>query len=463
MINVAPRGRRATRQSPGRPRPRTSRALLAGALLVATGGATLVAAQAAFEKPAVLRAQDLAPPELLRGPSFQVDEQVPTDGLLAKFTIKSSFGPFEAQGPGMLLIRVTEIKALDALSKMETSEVFKKALADSAKRTGKSLQTAIENPVETVKGLPEGVGRFFERVGRSVKTGAQKAEDYMGQKQSQPGGAGAEDVATAAGQAGKNVGESVIGYDDARRRMAKALQVDPYTTNPVLAKKLDEVAWAAWGGEFGLDGMVSLVPGGMAVTFTRSWVSDLVWDVSPGDLRVRMEQRLKALGVDQDAVDRFLRQKSFTLTIQTVLVGALTSLGAGPGRPDVVAWALTAESELQARFMAGAAGILADYHRTVAPIQRVRVAGTLVGETQSGALVIAAPVDYISWTERAAAYVQRPDLAAKAHQLWVTGRVAPRARQELTARGWAVREGVSAGIVIPGGPAGLESKPAPSQ
>jgi hypothetical protein len=99
----------------------------------------------------------------------------------------------------------------------------------------------------------------------------------------------------------------------------------------------------------------------------------------------------------------------------------------------------------------------------VAPIQRVRVAGTLVGETQSGALVIAAPVDYVSWTERPAAYVQRPDLAGKAHQLWVAGRVSPRARQELTARGWAVREGVSSGVVRPGGPAGIESKPAPSQ
>ncbi len=209
--------------------------------------------------------------------------------------------------------------------------------------------------------------------------------------------------------------------------------------------------------------MVRLVPGGAALTFTRSWVSDLVWDVSPGDLRVRMEQKLKALGADQDSVDRFLRQKWFTLTIQTALVEALASLGPGPGRLDVVGWALTAESELQARFMAGAVGILADYHRTAAPIQRVRVAGTLVGETQSGALVIAAPVDYVSWTERVAAYVERPDLAAKEHQLWLFGRVSPRTRQELTARDWVIREGVSAGIVRPGGPAGLESKPAPSQ
>jgi hypothetical protein len=443
-----------------RRRPWAFGALVAAVL--AAGGATLVVAQAAFEKPAVLRARDLATPEMLRGPRFQVEEAVPTDGLLAKFTIKSDFGPFEAQGPGMLQVRVAEIKALDTLSTVEKSDVFKKAMADSAKRTGQSLATAAAHPVETVKGIPAGVGRFFDRVTRDVTTGTQKADDYVDAQQAQ-GGGGAGDVATATGKAAGTAGESAIGYDDARRRLAKQLAVDPYTTNPVLSKKLDEVAWAAWSGSFGLDMAVGLVPGGRAVKFTQKWVSDLVWDMRPGDLRVRMQTQLRELGAQQDTIDRFLRQKWFTLTTQTALVDALVSLGPGPGRADVMAWALTAESVPQTRFMAGAVGILADYHRTAAPIQRVRVAGTAVGQTGSGALVIAGPVDYVSWTERAAAYVERPDLAAKEHQFWLFGRVSPRTRQELTARGWIIREGVTAGLIRPGGPADLEKKPTPSQ
>jgi hypothetical protein len=445
------------------PRPRALGVFVAGLLLAAAGGATRVVAQAAFEKPAVLRARDLATPEMLRGPRFQVDEAVPTDGLLAKFTIKSDFGPFEAQGPGMLQVRVAEIKALDTLSAVEKSDVFKKAMADSAKRTGQSLATAAANPVETVKGIPAGVGRFFDRVTRDVTTGTQKAEDYVGAQQTKGGGGGAGDVATATGKAAGSAGESVIGYDDARRRLAKQLAVDPYTTNPVLSKKLDEVAWAAWSGSFGLDTAIGFVPGGRAVKFTRNWVSDLVWDMNPGDLRVRMQNQLRELGVQQDTIDRFLRQKWFTLTTQLALVDALVSLGPGPGRADVMAWALTAESVSQTRFMAGAVGILADYHRTAAPIQRVRVAGTAVGQTGSGALVIAGPVDYVSWTERAAAYVERPDLAAKEHQFWLFGRVSPRTRQELTARGWVIREGVTAGVIRPGGPADLDKKPTPPQ
>jgi hypothetical protein len=433
--------------------------LVTACLLGAVTGVTAVAGQAAFEQPAVLRAADLAPAELLKGPRFQVDETVTTDGLLARFTIKSDFGPFEAQGPGMLAVRVAEIRALDTLSHVEKSDVFQKALAESAKRTGQSLKTAVTHPVETIKGLPEGVGRFFERVGRGVMTGAQKAGDYIAEKQGQSGGASSGDVATAAGQAASNVGENVIGYDDARRRVAKELRVDPYTTNAVLSKKLDEVAWAQWTGEFGIDVAVGLVPGGAALRFTKNWVSDLVWDLSPGDLDVRMDKQFQAMGVAQDIIDRFLRQPQYTRTIRVVLAESLAALPPGAGRAPVVDWALTAESETQARFMAGAVAVLADYHRSVAPITTLRIAHTLYAETEAGAVVVAAPVDYISWTERVAGFATRPDVvAAKNRQLWLTGRLSPRARQELSALGWTVREGVTAGLARPGEPSELETK-----
>jgi hypothetical protein len=434
-------------------------ALAAGLLLASSTGIPPVAGQDAYETPPVLRAADLAAAELLKGPRFQVDETVTTDGLLAKFTITSDFGRFEAQGPGMLAVRVTEIRALDTLSHVEKSDVFQKALAESAKRTGKSLVTAVANPVETVKGLPEGVGRFFERVGRGVTTGVQKAGDYIAEKQGQSGGASSGDVAAAAGQAAANTGENVIGYDDARRRVAKELRVDPYTTNAVLSKKLDEVAWAQWSGEFGMDVAIGLVPGGAALRFTKNWVSDLVWDLSPGDLDVRMDKQLQAMGVPQETIDRFLRQPRYTRTIRVILVESLNALPAGAGRAPIVDWALTADSETQARFMAGAVAILADYHRTVGPIKTLRTARTVYAETDAGAVVVPAPVDYISWTERVAGFAARPDVvAAKNRHLWVTGRLSPRTRQELAAHGWTVREGVTAGLVRPGGPSELETK-----
>jgi hypothetical protein len=399
-------------------------------------GLTLAGAQA-YEAPAVLRAVDVAPAELLQNPIYKIDERVPTDGLITKTIFHSPLGEFVAEGPGMVAIRAAEIQALDVLSKTESSEIFQKAMAASMKRTGQSLKTAVTNPVETVKGIPAGVGRFFDRVSRDVKTSLQKVGDTKEGDDSTP--STSEEVKEGATMAG----QSVIGYDDARRRLSKYLGVDPYTRNQVLADKLDSAAWAVWGGEFGPDTVIGFVPGGFALTFTRDWVSDLVWDMTPGDLRVRMDTQLKGLGVAQDSIDRFLRQPSFTHTIRLALVDSLVALGPGSGRSDVIDWALTSRSETQSRFMAGSVAILARHHQAM-PITKIRVAGTILGETGDGTVVVPAGVNYVSWTERVASFAARPDLTgAKPPRLWIAGKLSPRTRQELLARKWTIEEGVS--------------------
>jgi hypothetical protein len=401
----------------------------------------------------VLKASDLAPPELLKGPRFHVDPKVPTDGLLTKFTIRSDFGDFEAEGLGMLGIRVGEIQALDVMNKTEKSEVFQRALVGSAKRTGKSVATAVTHPVETAKGVPAGVGRFFQRVERGVKTGAAKAHDYM---------SGTGEEKTSSSEAAEQVGSAaadLIGQQDSRRRVAKVLKVDPYTTNPVLDKKLNEFAWVVWAGEFGLDYGITMVPGGMAITLTRTWVSDLVWDVNPGDLNVRAQKQLEELNVPSDTIGRFLRQRAFTLTTRTALLQALAALGPGPGRADVIPWALTAKSDTQARFIAGAVMILADHHEKKDSIAELRVSGTLVGRTKNGALIVPAPVNYVSWTKLVAGFVTRPDLEAPDREILLAGRLSPRTRQELTRLHWVTHENVKAGVPRPGGPEALEGTP----
>lgn len=358
---------------------------------VLAAGLAVAAAQGRYEPPATVRAAEVVPPALLQSPHYKVDEQVTTDGLLTKTVLHSALGDFAAEGPGMVAVRATEIQALDVLAKTENSEIFQKAMAASLKRTGQSLKTAVAQPVETLKGVPEGVGRFFERMSRDVKTGAQKVGDTRTQAAT---GQGGPDTSEAVKEGAATAGQAVIGYDDARRRLAKHLGVDPYTTNPVLSEKLDGAAWAVWGGEFGPDTVIGFVPGGVAIKFTRDWVSDLVWDMTPGDLRVRMEKQLTGLGVAQEPIDRFLRQKGFTHTIRLALVDSLVALGPGPGRPDVIAWALTANSETQARYMAGSVAILARHHQTAEPITRIRVAGTVLGETAEGAVVVPAAVDF---------------------------------------------------------------------
>ena len=58
-----------------------------------------------FEAPPVLHAHDLASPRLLNGSGFHVDDAVPTDGLIATFTIHTDVGTLKAPGLEMLKIR----------------------------------------------------------------------------------------------------------------------------------------------------------------------------------------------------------------------------------------------------------------------------------------------------------------------------------------------------------------------
>jgi hypothetical protein len=408
--------------------------MIAVASWIAGGTALPAYAQAPVETPPVLRAADLVPVDLLQGPHHRVEPQVPTDGLLAWFTITSDFGTFRVAGPDMVRVRVGEVRALAELDKTTKSEVFAQALGEAAKRTGRSLQAVVENPAETVKALPEGVGRFFDRVGQAARAGVQQTRE---QKQEGSGELAGETAARAAGE--------VFGYYDARRRLAKRVGVDPYTTNPVLAKKLDEIAWAAFAGEFGIDRAVAIVPGLRGA----AWFSDLVWETPPGDLRVMIEKKLLELGAPPDAVDRFLRHRWYTLTLRTALMGGLDALSNVAGRAQVVAWANTATSEEQARFVVTAVTMLARLHRTTAPVAALRVAGTLLATGRDAALLVPAPVDYVAWTKRVQTFANRPDLKAAVRGVWLTGQASPRVREQFGHLGWRIHERVPAETVSP--------------
>src|SRR5262245_46642923 len=102
----------------------TLTALVTAAVLMTGGTGTIALAQSGFESEPVLRASNLAVPELLKGPRFTVDERVPVKGYLERFTIRSDFGTFDAHGIHMLQIRVKEIHALGQLEQMSNTREF---------------------------------------------------------------------------------------------------------------------------------------------------------------------------------------------------------------------------------------------------------------------------------------------------------------------------------------------------
>jgi hypothetical protein len=64
--------------------------ILTLALAASADGGQAVGGATAYERQPVLKASQLVPAELLKGARFQVDETVPTDGFLARFTIEKA-------------------------------------------------------------------------------------------------------------------------------------------------------------------------------------------------------------------------------------------------------------------------------------------------------------------------------------------------------------------------------------
>jgi hypothetical protein len=393
-----------------------------------------------FETPPTIAASDLLLPEMLRGRRFTVAELVPTDGWTARFTLRSDFGPFEVAGTELLGTRIAELDAIATLDEISRTSVFAESAKKAAVKPVRAVKAVVDEPVETAKALPAGVGRFFKRTYRKVRKGVNDARDAKADADARARGedvpaAQGPDAGASTGQKVGGVAKDVFGWNGARRQWARQLRIDPYTTNPVLSEKLDDVAWAAFSGGFAIGAVMPGLPGPVGTVTTAS---NLVWDLPPIDLEARNEKALAEMGVEGRLARDFFRNDWFTPTLQTRAVVALEAIRV-PGRREVIASATAIPSEEEALFLVGALERLARLHDREAPLDRLVVDdGVVSALDRKGAVVLAIPDDYLSWTEEVAdvfAVYRGP-----ARNAWVGGRVSPRARQELATAGWTLYE-----------------------
>lgn len=382
-------------------------ALLAAGLALA--GAPVRAQDEAppeFETPPVLHAQDLAAPTLLAGPGFRVEEDVPTDGLLARFTIVSDVGVFEAHGIETLAIRVAEQNAVRALDRALRTATFGRAAAATAARLAR--EPTLAPGAGGSLGAASGVERLL----------------------------GAIDATSLAER------EKVTrGHEQEVRELARRLGIDPYTTQPVLASKLRDVAWVSFVGGAQRDALLPLAAPERQALPGSGAARALVYDTPRSELAARNRERMRAFGATEEGARAVEWAPALSLSVQTALVEALGRMPQAAGRADVLALAASLETPDQALFLVRAVGILADRNEQRAVVELV-ARDAVLGRQEDGTLVAVVPADTLAWTAALAAFARREDLAAPSRAFWISGRATQRARTELEALGWIVHEGV---------------------
>ena len=142
-------------------------------------------------------------------------------------------------------------------------------------------------------------------------------------------------MSRTSGKEGTTAGEGsrlkdAIGYSDKKRKIALEMGIDPYTTNTVLQKQLDNVAWASWAGGFSFSVATLPISGAakaaLTVTNLNSTVEDLLREKSPSELEQINRAAFRAMGANASDIDRILHGGAFTPTQATTFAVHLKSL-----------------------------------------------------------------------------------------------------------------------------------------
>jgi hypothetical protein len=397
-----------------------------------------------YETTGSFRAAQFAPAALLNGPLHNVDDAVSIERGLPRFTIRSKHGTWQARGVEMLAIRVAELPALVQLDNVSRTDEFVRAAGKAIAAPLETTGQLIQHPIDTTENIFSGIGIMVGRVGRVASSTATRVGDAVTNSGPAPTGIlqpVAPEIGTAPPRA---LTGDPLGYNAARREWAQRLRVDPYTSNAALGDKLGQVASASFAGSLPVDLAVGAVAAPLHyATETNAAAQLQTYQLSPIDLEAANERRLSAMGIEGLPVRTFFRNRYFTPTLQTALVLALESLGKVSGRGDVVAFAGRAASESEARYVINSVVMLAQHGRT-ATIAALRGAdNVIVADMRDGTLVVAEPLDYVTWVQPAEEFARRSDLKGPQRRLLLSGKASSRAVRELEALGWRVSENVA--------------------
>ena len=380
---------------------------------------------AEYETPTNRPVAQALPPAMAAGTDFTVKDPVVADGYMYRFTVTSPYGPFEVTGTGALRKVEHEIWAIGQLKGVTKSEAFLKSLKDQAGKPLVFAKDVVTKPVDTLSGVPKGVGRLFGNITTSVTTTRKPSQESRTKE--------------------------VLLVGSFKRDYATRFNVDPYSSNAVLQEELEKIGKAAALGSWTASAAMIPISGPASSVITATSLgksfNNILATEPPSRIRIINEDKLKQMGIPDELAQRYLDLPVYTPTQNLILVDSLARLGAASGRDAYLNASLVAADEVEANFFVNMAQILRGYHETQGPITGITMAGSLaVAQTKAGAAVIPFALDYGVWTANADKRSQEMKATYKApgfngaFELWVTGTLSPTAKQELQARGFTAVE-----------------------
>ena len=377
-----------------------------------------------YERPKNRKASSILNKELLKGPHYQIRENVVTYGYMHHFTVDSDYGVFKITGDHALIKLLKEIAAITELKKIQNTDAYVQAVKQAGKAPIDFGVSLITDPVDTVSSVPKGVFSMLHNIKEGITSDNDPAED--------------------------STAKQILAVSSIKRGYAHDLGVDVYSSNTVLQKELNRIGWA--GAIGGLSVSIATMPlGGAFVVIKAAKMGDQIRntlkDYPPSKLRIINRKKLIEMGVPEDLTESFLNHPNYTPWHDTIITASLFRLGETTRISNFITFALGANDEADANFVTDMAETLRNYHLSIGQIKTIKAFETFVlAETISGKSIIPFPLDHGVWTRRAEKVFdtlisENPKYKGK-FELWVTGTLSDRAKKELSARKIKVMEDI---------------------
>jgi hypothetical protein len=387
-----------------------------------TAAQTVRPAPSDFEVPGPVAADIFLPKAAFAGRLLYVEKVAQNNGLQNTYRIRSHTEAYEVTGTEAALQFLQELRAIDQLRRISSTQAFTRGLNQSAQEKYESAKEIVRDPIAAVKRVPQGAARFFGKV-----------KGFLSQKEEDTG------AQASTGEAIKGV----LGVEKAKRELAARLGVDVYSRNQVLQQELDRVASAMAGGGLALNIGTMPIGGpigmGLTVVGVDQTVQSLINNSSPDDLRKWNEQKLSALGASSDLIRQFLNHPWYSPRQETVITAALEKVQVNP---DVfLETANGALTDQDATYFQHVAQLLALCSGRAAPLKSFRVEdGLLCAVDSNGVLLVPVSFDYGIWTETVSQRVAALTGLVESGQgiivieIWTDGIISERAKEELGKR-----------------------------
>ncbi|MBF0369072.1 MAG: hypothetical protein HQL52_06410 [Magnetococcales bacterium] len=372
-----------------------------------------------FEPLPTFQAVDLLGAEALVGEHYRIEPEVTNDGRMNGYSLTSAIQNLSANGDDRLVESAREIEAIAAIRTVKKTDAYMQSLANAAVMPLTISENILRDPVKTLKDIPAGVGQAWEDLNNAIKNWGKGPEDER------------DDMAGM---------KELVGFNSAKRKLAAQLNVDPYTSNPLLQEELTDLTWAQFAGKATVTVAMSVAPIGPAAEIALTtvnatgYVQDVLKEKSPSTLMTMNGEALVKIGMTESEVEDFLLHDHCTPRHQTILVDAMARLEGVTGRDDFIRKTAGATNEISCRQDQRVAEMILAYQEGQARVLSIEILNDVVffqDENQHQVLPLWA--DYLPWTQKMAGWMDGfPDSpGTKGKILWTNGQLSPLTQSRL--------------------------------